>query len=245
VNRLLLVSNSTCHGKGYLDHCAEQILTLLNGSRRRVVFVPFAGGDWEAYTRKFRERLERMNLSVRSVSEAADAAGMRGLLREADAVFVGGGNTFRLLATLYRFDLLSAIRNAVADGVCYMGASAGVNVACPTIKTTNDMPIVYPPSFDALGLVPFNINPHYFDADPTSTHMGETRAHRIAEFHELNDVPVLGLREGAMIVVHGRQATLAGETGARLFRKGHGPEELSPGARLDSLMGLVAANEGL
>ncbi len=241
MNRLLLISNSTSFGLGYLDHCADEILALLDGSRRRIVFVPFASGDWEVFTHKCRERLGRLGFTVSSVHEAADDAGRRRLVREANAVFVGGGNTFRLLAALYRFDLLGDIRRAISDGLPYVGASAGANVACPTIKTTNDMPIVYPPSFDALGLVPFNINPHYLDPIPGSTHMGETRAKRIAEFHEMNDVPVLGLREGAMLVVRGVQVTLAGVSGARLFRKGSEPEEFMPGARLDFLVPVVPA----
>jgi dipeptidase E len=236
VSRLLLISNSTNFGRGYLDHCADEIAALLNGSRRRVLFIPFAGSDWEVFTHKVRERLGRLGCTVSSVHEAPDASGKKFLIRNADAVFVGGGNTFRLLTALYRFDLLVEIRKAVSDGLAYIGASAGANVACPTIKTTNDMPIVYPPSFDALGLVPFNINPHYIDPAPDSTHMGETRPKRITEFHEVNDVPVLGLREGGMLIINGVQVTLGGNIGARLFRKGAEPEEFAQGARLDFLM---------
>lgn len=236
MSRLLLISNSTCFGSGYLDHCADEIVTLLEGSRRRVIFVPFAGSDWDVYTHKVRERLGRLGCTVSSVHENPVASGKEFLIHDADAVFVGGGNTFRLLTALYRFHLLGGIRGAVSNGVAYIGSSAGANVACPTIKTTNDMPIVYPPSFDALGLVPFNINPHYIDPIPHSTHMGETRPKRILEFHEMNDVPVLGLREGAMLVINGVRVTLGGDGGARLFRKGAEPEEFARGVCLDFLM---------
>jgi dipeptidase E len=236
MNRLLLISNSTSFGHGYLDHCADEITALLDGSRRRVLFVPFASSDWEAYTYKVRERLGRLGCTVSSVHKPPDVPGREFLIREADAVFMGGGNTFRLLTALYKFDLLGEIRKAVSAGLSYIGASAGANVACPTIKTTNDMPIVYPPSFDALGLVPFNINPHYIDPAPDSTHMGETRPKRISEFHEVNDVPVLGLKEGGMLIINGVQVTLRGDGGARLFRKGVEPEEFARGARLDFLM---------
>jgi dipeptidase E len=201
-----------------------------------MLFVPFASGDWEVFTHKVRQRLGVVGVTVTSMHEVGDDVGRSRLLRDADGIFVGGGNTFRLLTSLYRFSLLAEIHMAVSAGLPYIGASAGANVACPTIKTTNDMPIIYPPSFDALNLVPFNINPHYIDPDPSSTHMGETREKRIAEFHELNDVPVLGLREGAMLIVDDVRITLAGVNGARLFRKGSKPEEYGVGSRLDFLM---------
>jgi dipeptidase E len=236
VKRLLLASNSTNFGGGYLDHCIDEISGMLAGTAGRIVFVPYAIGNWDVYAQKVRERFEPLGFTVYSVHEPADEAGRSKLLREADAIFIGGGNTFRLLAALYQFKLLDEIRKAVTNGACYIGASAGSNVAGPTIKTTNDMPIIYPPSFDALGLVPFNINPHYLDPDPSSTHMGETRPMRIAEFHELNDVPVIGLREGAMLVVDDGHVTLKGDRGARLFRKGIEPAEFAPGARMDFLM---------
>jgi dipeptidase E len=144
-------------------------------------------------------------------------------------MFVGGGNTFRLLNTLYYYELLPWIRERVRTGMPYMGASAGSNIAGPTIKTTNDMPIVQPPSFDALGLVPFQINPHYLDADPNSTHMGETREQRLREYLEENEVPVVAIREAAMIRVEGDVVTLEGNAGARIFRRGREPYEIEPG----------------
>ena len=154
----------------------------------------------------------------------------------ADAVFVGGGNTFRLLDALYRTGLLQAIRSRVTDGMRYIGSSAGTNVATATIKTTNDMPIVMPPSFDALALVPFQINPHYLAPDPASTHMGETREERLMQFHEENDTPVLSLREGCMLRVEGEALELRGTTDARLFRAGRSPAEYAPPCDMSFLL---------
>jgi len=165
----------------------------------------------------------------------ANAVGRR-LLGSAEAVFVGGGNTFRLLKTLQESELLEPLRRRVRDGVPYLGASAGINVVCPTIKTTNDMPIVQPPRFEALGIVPFQINPHYLDPDPGSRHMGETREDRIREFHEENDVPVVGLREGAWLRIEGTGGRVGGAASARVFRRGRAPEELAPGASLEALL---------
>jgi len=147
-----------------------------------------------------------------------------------------GGNTFRLLDELYRHDLIEPLRRRVEAGMPYMGSSAGSGVACVTIRTTNDMPIVQPPSFAALALVPFNVNAHYLDADPSSRHMGETREQRIAEFHEMNAPPVIGLREGALLRIEGDSLVLLGSSGARLFERGREPREYRPPARLDELL---------
>ncbi|RMF62505.1 MAG: dipeptidase PepE [Calditrichaeota bacterium] len=230
--RLLLISNSTQHGSGYLDHCADEIRDFL-GAARNVVFVPFALYDWDAYTTAARTRLQKLGFQVTGIHENE---AVHENLRAADALFIGGGNTFRLLKRLYEHDLLEAIRERVRKGMPYMGASAGTNVACTSIKTTNDMPIVYPPSFDALALVPFNINPHYLDPDPHSTHQGETREQRIKEFHEENDNAVVGLREGALLRVEGQTMTLKGLSGARLFIKGAEPSEYAPGSDLSFLL---------
>ena len=236
MRRLLLLSNSTLHGRGYLDHAEEALREVLAGNARRVLFVPFALKDRAAYAAKVRARLEPMGFGVDSIHDAPSAAGMRAAIRRADAVFVGGGNTFRLLDELYRNDLLGSIREKVELGMPYVGSSAGTNVATYSIRTTNDMPIVQPPSFEALNLVPFQINPHYLDPMPGSTHMGETRETRIREFHEENERPVLGLREGAWLRVEGDTCTLLGTTGARLFRRGAEAVEYLPPARLDFLL---------
>ena len=233
--RLLLLSNSTAHGGGYLDHCAEAIVSFLRPSVRRVLFVPYAAHDRDAYTSTVRTRFDAMNLKVDGVHTWP--GGQVRAIEDAEAIFIGGGNTFRLIDALSRHELIEAIRARVREGMPYIGSSAGSNVACPTIKTTNDMPIVQPRSFDALNLVPFNINPHYLDALPDSTHMGETREQRIAEFHEENDRAVVGLREGAWLRVDGRTLALEGASGARLFRRGRPAEEFPSGSRLDFLLG--------
>jgi len=230
--RLLLLSNSTEHGQGYLDHAMPAIRDFL-GAVRRLAFVPFALRDGEAYTAKVRARFEKEGIEVQGLRpEGSEASVLDG----AEAVFVGGGNTFRLLDTLQRTGLLDTLRRRARAGAPYLGASAGTNIAAPTIKTTNDMPIVQPASFTALELVPFQINPHYLDPDPSSRHMGETREERLREFLEENDAVVVGLREGTWLRVEGRGATLGGRRGARIFRRGHEPQEAAPGAVLDALL---------
>ena len=229
--RLLLLSNSTNYGSGYLDHAMAEVLRFL-GPVHRLVFVPFALRDQTAYTAKARARFVREAIEVTGLTP--DATGHK-LLAAAEAVFVGGGNTFRLLDRLQRSGLLAVLRERVQGGMPYLGASAGTNIAAPTLKTTNDMPILQPPSFEALGLVPFQINPHYLDADPGSRHMGETREDRLREYLEENTAPVVALREGAWLRREGHGLRLAGAA-ARLFRRAAEPEELAPGAALDELL---------
>lgn len=233
MRRLLLVSSSNFHGTGYLDHCEEEMRARLGPDVRRVLFVPYALADHEAYAATARARFERMGFGVDSLHEAADPIAA---VRAAQAFFVGGGNTFRLVDSLHRKGLLAPVRERVAQGAPYMGASAGSNVACPTLKTSNDMPILEPPSFEALALVPFQINPHYLDPDPGSTHKGETREQRIAEFHEESGVPVVGLREGSMLRVDDDVMVLGGLRPARVFRRGQAPTEHEPGADLSDLL---------
>lgn len=229
MKRLLLISNSTLHGSGYLDHAEAEIRSFL-GDAKRVLFVPYALFDRDAYASTAQKRFQQMGYELTSIHTAADPTQA---VHATDAIFIGGGNTFRLLKTLYDFDLPGPIRERVASGMRYIGSSAGSNVAAPTIKTTNDMPIVQPPSFEALGLVSFQINPHYLDPDPNSKHMGETREERIRQFLEENDTPVIGLREGAMLRIENGETILRGSTGARIFRKGSEPLEVLPGAQLD------------
>lgn len=231
--RLLLISNSTSHGSGYLEHCEDHFKARLAGVRR-VLFIPFALFDRDRYANTAKGRLEEMGFALDSLHQAPDP---HQAVAEAEAFFVGGGNTFRLLDTLYQLNLIPAIRKRVAQGAAYIGTSAGSNIACVSIKTTNDMPIVQPSSFNALGLVPFNINPHYLDPDPDSTHQGETREQRIREFHEENSPPVIALRESAMLHIEGQRITLHGEAGARLFLKGNEAVDHQEGDRLDFLLG--------
>jgi dipeptidase E len=229
--RVLLISNSTLYGSGYLDHAEAEIRSFLGGVKG-VLFFPFALYDRDAYASMARERFERMGYGLKSIHTAVDA---KQAVNDAEAVFIGGGNTFRLLKALYDADVLQLIRQRVAEGMPYIGSSAGSNVAGPTIKTTKDMPIVQPPSFDALGLVPFQISPHFLDPDPNSTHMGETQEERILQFLEENNTPVAGLREGAMVRAENGSHVLKGSSGARIFRKGHEPVEAKPGEKLDHL----------
>jgi dipeptidase E len=232
---LLLISNSTLYGSGYLDHCAEAIVAFLGSGVTRVLFVPYAVRGHDEYAAKARERFARMGFALDSVHDAHGGPVLA--VERAQALFVGGGNTFRLIDALWRERLIDPIRSRVRNGMPYIGSSAGSNVACPTIKTTNDMPIVQPPTFEALGLTPFQINPHYQDPTPGSTHMGETREERIREFHEENDAPVIGLREGAWLVVDGHRVSLEGSRGARVFRRSQPPGEFEGGARLDPFVG--------
>lgn len=235
---LLLISTSTTHGTGYLEHAADEIKNLLHG-KSSLLFVPYARPDsisHKGYTAKVREAFGQWGISVTSVHEAKDPVAA---VNEAEAVFIGGGNTFLLLRQLYQHNLIKPLQERVKKGMPYMGTSAGSNVAGKTIGTTNDMPIVFPKSFDALQLVPFNLNPHYQDPDPNSTHMGETRETRIKEFHTHNTQPVVGLREGSMLRVIGDKITLKGPLNARIFLQGLKPQEFKPEDDINFLMEAV------
>lgn len=235
MRHLLLISTSRTHGTGYLEHCASDLQERFQGAvtpDAPVIFVPYAFKDYDSYIAIARPAFESMGFTCRGIHEGDP----RQNLREAGAVFIGGGNTFRLLDTLYREQLVEPLRERVKSGMPYAGASAGSNVATLNIRTTNDMPILQPPTFDALGFIPFNLNPHYLDPDPTSKHMGETRETRIREFHEENEQPVLGLREGSMLWVDDDTAQIRGEVGARLFVRGEEARELEPGADVSFLL---------
>jgi dipeptidase E len=231
-DRVLLISNSTVYGRGYLDHVESEIKSFL-GRAQRVLFFPFALHDRDAYTATARARFNAMGYSLESAHEAAVP---QQAVEEADAIFIGGGNTFRLLKALQDLDLIEAIRRKVGSGTRYIGSSAGSNVAGPTIRTTKDMPIVQPRSFNALRLVPFQISPHYLDPDPNSTHMGETQEERILQFLEENETPVVGIREGAWLLCNDGAVTLNGQTGARIFRRGQAPVEVTPGTEISKLV---------
>jgi dipeptidase E len=231
--RILLISNSTLYGRGYLDHVEEEIESFL-GAAKTVLFVPFALSDRDAYAAQASARFEAMGYTLESVHGTENPLPA---IQRADVIFVGGGNTFRLLKALQDLDLLEPIRRRVKGGAGYIGSSAGSNVAGPTIKTTKDMPIVQPRSFNSLALVPFQISPHYLDPDPNSTHMGETQEERILQFLEENETPVVGIREGAWLLIENGAVTLKGKTGARIFRRGHAPLEVGPGTEISKLVG--------
>ena len=233
MSRLLLISNSTVHGSGYLDHAEPQIKDFI-GRRVRVVFIPYALHDRRAYCEQAEGRFRKMGLEFQSVHDVSNASRV---IERAEIIFIGGGNTFRLLYELHRNQMIEPIRRAVRAGTPYIGSSAGSIVACPSLKTTKDMPVVQPLTFEALGLVPFQISPHYLDPDPASTHMGETQEERIGQFLEEHDRPVVGLREGAILRVDGADVTLAGVAGARIFRRGAPPREARPNSRIDPLLG--------
>jgi dipeptidase E len=234
MKRLLLISTSTVFGTRYLEHAYDELRDLL-GQTGRVLFIPYALKDCEGYAGRARAAFREMGYELESLHRSAHPLQT---VEKAEAIFCGGGNTFRLLKALGDAQLIEPIRRRVLAGMPYSGASAGANIACPTIRTTNDMPIVEPCSLAALNLVSFQINAHYVDADPNSTHMGETRETRIREFHEENTAPVVGLREGAMLRVDGDRIELRGRAGARIFRRGQAAVEVHPGAVLDDYLKL-------
>jgi len=231
--KLLLLSNSRNTGGAYLEHARQPLNAFLGGNGARIAFVPYAAVRFSAHEYETNVSRALPDHQVRSVHRERDPAGA---VREADCIAVGGGNTFALLDALHGFGLIDAVRERVLAGVPYVGWSAGSNVACPTICTTNDMPIVEPPSFRSFGLLPFQINPHYLDAHPDG-HMGETRAERIREFNVVRpDAPVLGLREGAWLECDEERMTLKGANGARLFSGDDEPREFGAEADLSFLL---------
>ncbi|MGE5418568.1 MAG: dipeptidase PepE [Chloroflexota bacterium] len=224
--RLLLISNSTNPGEPYLDYPKLNIKEFLGGKPVRALFIPYAAVtfSYDVYESKVRERFNEIGHDVVSIHHFANPSAA---VDEADAIVVGGGNTWKLLKTVRDNGLTGPIRKKVLSGIPYIGWSAGSNMACPTIRTTNDMPVVEPDSFDSLNLIPFQINPHYLDANPAG-HAGETREQRIEEFIEVNPgLYVAGLREGTMLIREDSILRLIGPRKLRLFKKGHSPEEYS------------------
>lgn len=237
MTKLLLLSNSSAPGCGYLEHAREVVADHLSGVDE-LLFVPYALADHDGYTAKVAAFMEGLGVRVRGIHTGTDPGA---LAASAQAVFVGGGNSFRLLKSLHERGLVQALAARVGEGAPYMGSSAGTNMACPTLRTTNDMPIVQPASFSSLALVPFQVNPHYLDPSPDSAHMGETREERLNQFLEENDVPVLGLREGTWLRREDDTLTLGGiPAGARLFASGAEPVEYGPGTDLSHLLGARA-----
>ena len=226
--KLLIVSTSTIHGSGYLEYILDEVADFF-GPAKNIVFIPYArpsGITHDEYTTLARDKFALRGYNVTGIHEADDPAQA---LRDADGIFTGGGNTFVLLRALYENGLVPVLRELIGQGKPYMGTSAGSNITGLTVGTTNDMPIVYPPSFDALQLVPFNLNPHYLDPDPNSTHKGETRETRIKEFHHFNAQPVVGLREGSWLRLENNALELKGPLSARIFLAGKPATEQQPG----------------
>ncbi|SDG62302.1 dipeptidase PepE [Psychroflexus sediminis] len=223
----IIASTSTVHGSSYLDYLKPTLKNHFHDSEE-VLFIPFArpgGISHEDYTAKASQGLKSCVKSVKGLHEFSD---MKQAISEAKAIFVGGGNTFLLVKQLHELDLMKTLKRSIEHGARYLGTSAGSNICGVSMQTTNDMPIVYPPSFQALGILDFNINPHYLDADMSSTHKGETRETRIKEFQTLNSEIVIGLREGSWIKINNLEITLEGALPARIFEPGKQAYELNP-----------------
>lgn len=219
--QLLLVSSSRCRGGAYLQHCEEAIKKFIGNisKEEKLAFVPYALKDHNSYASTAISAFSKMGYKMESVHTYKNP---RDLINDTSVklVFIGGGNTFRLLNELHKNGIFEDIKSNVENkGLKYMGSSAGTNMACPTIKTTNDMPIVLPPSFNALGFVDFQINPHFVPGNLVPGHMGETRETRIKEYHEENDTIVIGLTESNWITVDGNEAILHGENESFIFEK--------------------------
>lgn len=234
MKKLFIASTSTVHGKGYLEYILPE-LKLFFGDVSEILFIPYArpgGISYDDYTNIVKKAFSSIHISVKGIHEFKNS---QEAVKSAQGIFTGGGNTFELVNKLYSEKIMDEIRLTVENGTLYFGTSAGSNIAGLSMKTTNDMPIIYPPSFDTLQLINFNINPHYLDPDPSSIHMGETRETRIKEFHEFNDIPVLGLREGSWLEVLRDTVILKGKLNARLFLKNEEPKELPPNTDISYL----------
>lgn len=232
--KAILASTSTLHNQEYLEYLIPHLKQLF-GDAESVLFIPYARPDGishKEYTAKAAEAFLKAGIAIKGLQEFDDPVKA---VEEAEGIFTGGGNTFLLVSELYRNKVMMPLRNAILDGTPYMGTSAGTNIGGLSMQTTNDMPIVYPPSFKTLGIVPFNINPHYLDPDPTSEHKGETRETRIKEFHNINSQPVIGLREGSWLELMDNKITLKGDLQARIFKKDKVPFEVDTESDLTDL----------
>lgn len=232
MKNILIASTSTLANENYLEYLLPELTTHFKDCQT-ILFIPYArpgGISHEEYTTMVRLAFAKINKKVIGIHEFEDAVLA---VKKAEGIFTGGGSTFVLVSQLYKNNVMKILSDVIKNGTPYLGTSAGSNICGLTMQTSNDMPIVYPPSFKTLGLIPFNLNPHYLDPDTTSTHMGETRETRIKEFHAYNSVPVLGLREGSWLDVKGDTITLKGNLTARLFRQNQTPEELESGTDLN------------
>ena len=233
--KLLLISNSTMPGEPYLDYPKNEIKKFLGQKPVQALFIPYAAVtfSFDEYVEKVNERFSEIGHCVYGIHTCDHPAKA---VQRAQAIVVGGGNTWQLVRNLNEMNLFSAIRDRVLSGTPYIGWSAGANVACPTLRTTNDMPIIDPKGFNCTNLVPFQINPHYLDANPEG-HGGETREQRIQEFIEIKrDIYVAGLREGTMFWIENKKIRLIGDRSCRIFHYGHEPKELSSSDNFEFLL---------
>jgi dipeptidase E len=234
MKNIFIASTSTLFGSGYLEYILEE-LNIFFKDTNTILFIPYArpgGISHDDYTIKVKQAFSKINkeiIGLHTFKNPTEA------VKNAEGIFVGGGNTFVLLNELYKHNLITILKETVTTGTPYLGTSAGSNICGLTIKNTNDMPIVYPPNFNALGLVPFNLNPHYLDTDSTLKHMGETRETRIKEFHSFNNQPVIGLREGSWLLVKGQSIILKGLLSARIFEYDKIPYEVPSETELNTL----------
>jgi len=234
MKNLIIASTSTIHGGSYLDYLLPDLEQHFENCET-VLFIPYArpGGITEdAYTENVRAAFLKINKKVVGLHSFENPAES---IASAKGIFTGGGNTFLLVTQLYENQVMKALAKAIENGTPYLGTSAGSNITGISMQTTNDMPIVYPPSFKTLGAIPFNLNPHYLDPDSNSKHMGETRETRLKEFHAFNSIPVLGLREGSWLDVKGESIVLKGSLTARWFTQNQDPIELEPETNLANL----------
>lgn len=226
MKQILIASTSTVHGSGFLDYLLDALKTQFNNVET-ILFIPYArpgGMSHDAYTNLVQLAFSKIGKTVKGLHEYENP---KEAIKNAKGIFTGGGNTFVLVDQLYKTNVLDILKSVIESGTPYVGTSAGSNICGLTIGSSNDMPIAYPESFQTLGVVPFNINPHYLDPDPNSTHMGETRETRIKEFHHFNSQPVIGLREGSYLEVMGSKITLKGSLNARVFEKNKTPYEIN------------------
>ena len=226
MKKMIIASTSTIHGGSYLEYLLPTLKILFENCDE-ILFIPYArpgGISHDVYTYSVHAALAKIDKSVKGIHEFKNPVEA---IQSAKGIFTGGGNTFLLVTQLYQNNIMEVLAKAVENGTPYLGSSAGSNITGLTMQTTNDMPIIYPQSFKTLELIPFNLNPHYLDADIQSKHMGETRETRIKEFHAFNKTPVLGLREGSWLEVTGEKIILKGALTARLFIQNQTPEELA------------------
>lgn len=231
MKNLLLASTSTLFGSSYLEYLLPKLKSHFKNCKT-VLFIPYArpcGISYDEYTQKTASAFAKINITIKGIHQYENPALA---IQNAEGIFTGGGNTFLLVKQLYHEKIMTTLKETLEKGTPYLGTSAGSNIAGLSMQTTNDMPIVYPPSFQTLGLIPFNLNVHFTDADSQSTHMGESRETRINEFHQFNNFPVLGLKEGSWLEIKDGKIILKGKLSAKLFQKNRIPVEIKPNSEL-------------